>query len=279
MRNGLLAGTLSFRDRRRIEKLFVDGLDWLYRRMKGQGDLPPYSLRRFVGGGTGFVQVGRWFLSEFRRLLLLHEGCRILDVGCGCGRLAAVFAKDPELVELGVSYTGMDIDHDSIDWCRHHITPLNSSFRFYHADLHNSVYNPEGALDPSTYRFPHDDGSFDLIVATSLFTHLLEPEAAHYLGEMARLVSAQALIYASFFLVSDQNEAIEGTERHGIKFPVGRGDYYLASETQPEGGVAFREERVLMMVEESGLELATEIFYGAQDNLLCRKRSRDAFGA
>ena len=93
---------------RRIEKLFVDGLDWLYRRMKGQGDLPPYSLRRFVGGATGFVQVGRWFLSEFRRLRLLHEGCRILDVGCGCGRLAAVFAKDPELVELGVSYTGMD---------------------------------------------------------------------------------------------------------------------------------------------------------------------------
>ncbi len=98
-------------------------------------------------------------------------------------------------------------------------------------------------------------------------------------AEMARLVSVQGSIYASFFLVSDQNEAIEGTERHGIKFPVGRGDHYLASETQPEGRVAFREERVLMMVEESGLELATEIFYGAQDNLLCRKRSRDAFGA
>ena len=240
--------------------------------MKGQEDLPPYSLRRFAGGSSKFEQVGRWFLSEFRRLRLLGEGCRILDVGCGCGRLAGVFAKNTELVELGVSYTGMDVDRDSIDWCRHHITPLNSSFRFDHADLHNSVYNPEGSLDPSTYCFPHDDGSFDLIVATSLFTHLLEPEAVHYLAEMARLVSAQGSIYASFFLVSDQNEAIEGIERHGIKFPVDRGDYYLASETQPEGAVAFREQRVLVNARRVGLELATEIFYGAQDNLLFRKR-------
>src|SRR5689334_17102830 len=48
--------------------------------------VPPRNLIT-IGGGD-FVQVGRVFLSHFIRLAQLTPESRVLDVGCGCGRMA-----------------------------------------------------------------------------------------------------------------------------------------------------------------------------------------------
>jgi hypothetical protein len=75
----------DFLMRRRLDRLFLDGPDWIVRRLSARGHWPPYSLRVFVGGAERFDEVGRWFLQELLSLGLLAPGVRILDVGCGCG--------------------------------------------------------------------------------------------------------------------------------------------------------------------------------------------------
>src|SRR5437868_15178491 len=93
---------------RNLDRLFLDVPDALYRRAVGRGHWPPYSLRAFVGGAQGFEEAGKWFVDELWRLGLLGRGTRILDIGCGCGRVAYSLATDERLAGLNIRYTGMD---------------------------------------------------------------------------------------------------------------------------------------------------------------------------
>src|SRR5450432_676701 len=137
----------NFMARRWLDRMFLDAPDYALRAVTGRNHWPPYSLRAFVGGAQRFDEVGRWFLEEFRRLGLFSRGSAVLDIGCGCGRLAYTLAADEALRELEVSYAGMDVDRSSISWCQRQITPLNPRFAFYHADCYNPSYNP-GELSP-----------------------------------------------------------------------------------------------------------------------------------
>src|SRR5579884_2831753 len=117
-----------FTARRQLDRIFLDFPDLLWRAATGRRHWPPYSLRAFVGGAQGFDAVGAWFLNEFRSLGLFAAGTRILDIGCGCGRLASALAGDAALRTLGVQYTGMDVDAAAVRWCARHITPANPRF-------------------------------------------------------------------------------------------------------------------------------------------------------
>ena len=44
-----------------------------------------------------------------------------------------------------------------------------SNFRFQHADVHNTAYNPAGSTSSATYRCPYADSSFDVVSAASVF--------------------------------------------------------------------------------------------------------------
>ncbi len=254
---------------RRAKMAIVDALDALVRQARGKGHLPPLSLRQRVGGAADFEEVGPWFRAEFERLGFWTPGCRLLDVGCGCGRLAYTFATDRRLRDLGLEYTGMDADRRAVRWCRRHITPLNLRFGFYHADLRNAYYNPEGQLEPATYRFPHPDGSFDLILLTSVFTHLLEDGLRRYLAELRRMLAPGGVAYASFFLFAGGEEAASGAQRHPLDFPSRQGHFALHREDCPERAVAYREDFVRGLVDSAGLRVL-DTMYGTQDVLLLR---------
>lgn len=257
--------------RRAIKELTVDKADFIYRLFTGNLDLPPYSLREFVGGAKGFREVGPWFVEEFIRRGLVKQGSKILDVGCGCGRLAHSLATNPEMTKLGVQYTGMDIDSRSIEWCRKSIQSRNPQFSFYHVDMRSRTYNPEGKHEAKTYRFPHQDGSLDLIILTSVFTHLLEPEVDHYLAELSRIIKPGGAVYASFFTYKSKDEALSGVARRRQKFPFFHGRYALESEEFPENAVAFEENHLLGMVSSHGMKLRDEPALGLQDVFILSK--------
>jgi SAM-dependent methyltransferase len=115
----------------------------------------------------------------------------VLDIGCGCGKLARFLHLHPTL-----RYVGVDLFEPSIRWCRRAFAGSAGRFRFEHFDGYSALYNPDGRLQPRDYRLPVDDASIDMAVCGSLFTHLLEPDAAHYLREIARALKpdGQALI-------------------------------------------------------------------------------------
>ena len=257
--------------RRRLDRLFLDLPDFAFRRLNGHADWPPYSLRSFVGGARGFDLVGNFFLDEFWRLGLFSPSTRVLDAGCGCGRIARALAQDRRLQEMEIRYTGMDIDRACIEWCQRHITPVNHRFKFYHADCSNFSYNPNGSSSTGTYVFPHPDASFDLILLTSVMTHLLEGDMIHYLAEVSRMLAPGGVIYASFFLYESLDLAAAGAARHGICFPFRKGNAAVNRDDYPNNAVAYDEPFVRRTVQELGLEIIEPTHYGLQDLLLLSK--------
>jgi SAM-dependent methyltransferase len=167
---------------------------------------PPRRMSGYVGGGD-FRATGEEFLGHFRELGGVRPEDRVLEMGCGIGRMARVLA--PVLRPPG-SYDGFDIVASGIAWCQERYRGTAAPFAFVHADLRNTAYNPHGALSADAYRFPYGDGAFDLVIATSLFTHLLPAAAEHYLSEAARVLAPGGRLFCTWLLFCAERPAPAG---------------------------------------------------------------------
>lgn len=111
---------------------------------------PPEHLALSVGGQ--FRETGEEFLQYFLHLGHLKPTDRVLEVGCGVGRMAVPLTR---VLANGGSYDGFDVMSDTVSWCQQHITPRFPHFRFRRADVYNKFYN-RGATQPaSSYTFPY----------------------------------------------------------------------------------------------------------------------------
>jgi len=157
-----------------------------YTRWEGIIPLPPDGLMWSVGGLT--LEIFLVMSDAWGQLLLrlTETGTSVLDIGCGCARAARVLLPSPQVK----SYIGFDVIPQSIDWCNRFLTPLfPQRAKFLHYDVYSAEYNPGGSIRASDLVFPCTDHSVDLVVAASLFTHLLEPDASNYLNEVGRVLS------------------------------------------------------------------------------------------
>jgi len=195
---------------------------------------------------------------------------RVLDIGCGVGRVAAPLTR---VLKEG-SYAGFDVVPDSIHWCQRRITRRHPNFTFQLADIRNQMYNPTGQVSAAEFRFPYEDASFDLAFANSVFTHLRPVETARYLSESARVLRAGGRLVGTFFLLNDD---VELALDRGIERPAlgGGGPLRLDLELEDDSGRRFRaahpdvpEHRVALyeadiprLFEEAGLEI-TEVRTG-----------------
>ncbi len=128
-----------------------------------------------------FVQGGASIFKRFEQYLArklqrdFSDFRRILDWGCGCGRVARHFYSVP-----GSEFYGADIDADNIDWCAKNL----SYGRFSHIPL----------LPPTMYQ----DGYFDLVIGISVLTHLSEERQFRWLRELKRITRPGAILMVSF---------------------------------------------------------------------------------
>jgi SAM-dependent methyltransferase len=195
---------------------------------------PPRRLN-FVGN-SDFQTTGDEFLEHFKRFGELRESDRVLDIGCGIGRMARVLV--PELKPPNGSYDGFDIVADAIHWCQHQYRATAVPFRFTHVDLCHPEYNPSGTGSADTFTFPYADASFDLAIATSVFTHLLDDAAERYLSEAARVLAPGGRLFSTWFVIdpalpADPAKAI-------VRFDNERGASLVADPGAPESAVAYR---------------------------------------
>src|ERR1700730_383488 len=102
--------------------------------------MPPDSLLASVGGGD-YWYVGERAFSLLKKLARLRSSDRVLDVGCGIGRLA--WPLERKLNRSG-SYDGLDVVKAYTDWCVRSLGMDPVRFRFHHADIRNASYNPNG---------------------------------------------------------------------------------------------------------------------------------------
>jgi SAM-dependent methyltransferase len=103
------------------------------------------------------------------------EGRRVLDFGCGSGRVLREFLPEAALGE----FWGCDLHPPTIAWLDQHLSP----------PLHFYV-NDEIPM-------PHPDSHFDLVYAISVFTHITHDWSA-WLLELHRILKPEGLLLATF---------------------------------------------------------------------------------
>ena len=222
-------------------------------RLTGRADrlVPPRRLD-FVGH-SDFVDTGNEFLRHFRELAALGRDDRVLDVGCGIGRMARPLAG---YLSSEGSYDGFDVNREGIAWCRERYA-RHPNFRFQAVDLFNRRYNPGGTHAADTFRFPYDDASFDLVVCTSVLTHLLEGEADRYVAEIARVLVPRGRVLATWFLLDAGSRAAIAAGRAGLPFLAPEEPVAVVSDELPEEAVAYDGAWVADSYRRHGLELVT----------------------
>ena len=139
----------------------------------------------------------------------LPPDARVLDIGCGCAKLARFLASDPRVAD----YVGFDPIAACIEWNRRYVLPISGPrFRFEHIDLYSAEYNPHGKVDPDRLAFPVATSGIDVVVAASVFTHLLEPTARHYLAQSARVLKPGGKLVLSVHIEPPAGQRYAGDE-------------------------------------------------------------------
>jgi SAM-dependent methyltransferase len=237
------------------------------------------------GDEQEFLAVARMY----RPLLISPGGLqphhRVLDVGSGIGRM--VHAVGDYITPPG-GYDGIEIAPNGVRWCEEHITPTLPHFRFHHADVHNQVYNPAGKRRARVYRFPFADGTFDFVLLTSVFTHLLPRDVSHYLNEIARVLKPGGRMFGTFFLLSDERMKVVRAGGGPFRFPhrygqpplaanqrLSYGDCLVEYEDRPEQVVGYDERWVADQLAACGLTPDAETYYGEWDGRPSKYNGQD----
>ena len=147
--------------------------------------IPPIGLAARVGPGESedpieaYLREGAAVRERIERLLpedWSWAGKRVLDFGCGSARVLRQFLREAEQTE----FWGCDIDAPSIAWVQANLSPPLRVFD-------NAVAPP----------LPLNDGYFDLVYATSVFTHIGDLWS-DWLLELHRILAPGGRLISSF---------------------------------------------------------------------------------
>jgi SAM-dependent methyltransferase len=151
-------------------------------------DLPPFpsaEVQQRVHGTTfaramsGALALRHFTLAFVRRTLAtpIVPEMRILDFGCGWGRVLRTFLKDVRTENL----VGTDVDPELVALARTLLPEVQ--------------FTVNDRLAPLAF----EDGSFDIVVANSVFSHLAERNFHFWMEELARVLKpGRALVFTSW---------------------------------------------------------------------------------
>ncbi|MCL4115689.1 UNVERIFIED_CONTAM: hypothetical protein GTU68_042769 [Idotea baltica] len=218
-------------------------------------------------------------MRHFRNLCDLQADDQVLDIGCGVGRIAIPLTQ---FLSMQGSYDGFDIVPDAIRWCQKEVTDRYPNFRFEVANIYNKNYHPTGKIKGSEYQFNFPNTTFDLAIATSLFTHLLPADLVNYVSEAARVLKKDGRCLFTFYLWNSEAQELAEAGKAKVAFPFEFDVYRSKDAKWREEGIAYHEGYVRDVLSSAGFEIEGEIQYGAwsgrkeylshQDIIVLRKR-------
>lgn len=221
--------------------------------------IPPASRTFVYGVDPDFKVIGAEFLRHFTELGGLKPNHKVLDIGCGIGRIALSLTG---YLSCEGEYKGFDIIRDGIAWCRENITPRYPNFHFEAVDIYNRTYNPRGKYSAVGFKFPYCDDYFDFVYTTSVFTHMLPADMENYLAESARVMKRGGRCVHTFFLLNDEAASLMAQGTAVFNFIYKREGYLTVSRIEPEKAVAYEEPRVRALYEKYQLKIIEPIHYG-----------------
>lgn len=236
----------TLRNTRTALQVLAEPIDAFDRFLNCKKGYPPLRIRQKVGSLNDFEGSGGEYIAYLKLLCALKMGDSMLDIGCGCGLMCLPINENGPLSEyLGPTgnYVGLDIDWQLIKWCKGHLSNDNTSF----------FWLP----DDEAFKLDAPHGSYDVILAKSLFTHLLPSETQDYLEELGKLLKPEGRCLATFFLMTET----EPQGRYTFKHPGSTSAYYLERPSKPEAAVAYNETWLLSKLK--ALEFSVDVYYGS----------------
>lgn len=221
--------------------------------------LIPPKLLIFVGGGN-FRKIGAEFFRYFKEFAGLEPHEKILDVGCGIGRIALPLTR---YLDKNGCYEGFDVVKPGIQWCMNRITKRHANFSFRFVDLYNRNYNPQGKYRASDFKFPYNGQSFDFVFLISVFTHMLPEEMENYFSEIARVLKKGGRCFITFFLINKESLGCIAAKKSFVEFKYDFDNYWAIDDKVPEATVAYDEMFVRGMFMKNGLQIRTPILFGS----------------
>lgn len=226
--------------------------------------LPPPELVELVIGTRelAWYQLGGLFMQQAIGTLLRRNGRpwelhpRILDFGCGCGRIVRWLAA----LKGHCQIWGSDYNPRLVEWCRTHL-----------ADIAQFTVNQ---ADPP---LPYADSQFSLVYSYSVLTHLSRDRQEPWFRELARVTEPGGELVLTVhgrrcaMRMEFAPEQLAELEREGI--------LVFAEERSGENICgAYHSESYMRGLDRFGLELVEFLPGGArdaseQDLYLFRKRA------
>jgi SAM-dependent methyltransferase len=224
-------------------------------------------LRVRVGVGTQLLNnhahhlgIGSQFWLECFAKAYVNAKADIVEIGCGCGRIAMHLNAD----YFSGTYLGIDIDPEMIEYCRSHFPSPRFSFRL--SPHTSSIYRAANCSvqKANVFTIAKPD-SKDFIYSTSLFTHLLEAEMAFYLRESFRALRYDGMIIMSFFCIEHVEMGRPWTFVHRT------GNAYTDIEQYPDAAIAYSKDYMFRLVRELGFRDICVSGRPVQSFLIARK--------
>jgi len=218
--------------------------------------IPPREL--WIGPEDSIGHYFRWIWEYLAYLTLVADLRRedaVLELGCGHGRTGRgllMYLRWPG------RYVGLDVDRTRIEDAQSRFQARWPNFEFVWADVRNPQYNPSGATDAASYRFPFPDASFDVIYAASLFTHLLPDETRNYFRESRRVLKPRGRCLFSFFLLDHYRGPGTTTSplyefEHLLPWNTG---VAVRDPAHPDAAIGYSLAKVETFANEAGLRIA-----------------------
>jgi ubiquinone/menaquinone biosynthesis C-methylase UbiE len=262
----------------RLTPYFNNGIGQsLYKILKYDIPLPPEDLILAIGGG--FDNVSMEFLDYYIHLGHLKPEHRVLDIGCGIGRMAYALSY---YLDKKSKFEGFDVVDDLISWPTNNITPRSPNFRFKKVDLYNKWYNPQGLLKTESFKFPYPARSFDLISLCSVFTHLLPIHMEHYLDEISRVLDEGCVVCTAFLLDKESRKNMK-KNRNGLQLTHPYGECFIKNPDVPEETIGYPRDLFIKLAQLHGFDIESihlgswcgrNDYLSYQDIVVLKKRSK-----
>lgn len=119
----------------------------------------------------------------------------LLDYGCGVKYTQAFLQNEVPIK----SYTGVDVDKKMIRFLKNNVS--DERFTYSVLPFHNEMYNKEGIpMTANADLGVGDNKKFDLIIALSVFTHLIPKDSKVLLKIMRRHLGPNGKIFFTTFI-------------------------------------------------------------------------------
>jgi len=216
--------------------------------------LPPKNLRRC---GKDYreddANYARLSLIEADRVLK-QKHKKILDIGCGTGRLYMALQEKGWRGE----YVGVDPDEIPINWA----TAAFPEVTFRRMNFYNKRFNPTGTIYPYEWKFPKNE-KYDFVYMYAIFLHMTLDDIICYLINIYEVLAKGGKFF--FTIYAEPN--VEIININAPNYPPGYG-----IENSPLHHVRYNEDflkKVLALLNFKILDITKE--WNSQTGYLVEK--------